>query len=68
MCGLGRAQRLALSLWYLIGTLTGLRRSVWRDEHLPGKARGARVNLFLGMPGVGGASKAKRGGKVYEGL
>ncbi len=26
--GLGRALRLALSRWYLIGTLTGLRRSV----------------------------------------
>ena len=33
MCGLGQALRLALSLWYLIGTLTDLRRSVWWDHH-----------------------------------
>ena len=58
----GRAVRLALSRWYLIGTLTGLRRSVGRDQHLPGKARRARVNLFLGVAGLGWVSTKRSGG------
>ena len=62
---LGRAVRLALSFWYLIGTVAGLRRSVGRDEHLSGEARRASVNLFLGVAGLGWAGKAKRCAKVY---
>ena len=46
---------------FLVGTLTGVRRSVWGDEHMSSKARRARVSLFLDVAGLVWTGKPKRG-------
>ena len=54
MCGLSRALRLALSRWYLIGTLTGLRRPVGMVAGVGVRGGAGGMSACILWPQVGG--------------